>query len=142
MKQSVLFLLLMMCSFVRADATPLTLDECLVRSQHVVDATIESFTNEGFANLKVNTVLMGENAPIVAKWVHQCAVSTMREYGKVGSRWILCLAGKGESVLGLYEIRIADNGVAEFKSYDAKWQIVWTPFDAITKKLVMLSPQK
>lgn len=129
----VVSLALTFCHFARPDEAVLTFDQCLQSSSLIVDATIESFTEEGYANLKVHSVLKGGKSPTIVKWVHRCTVQSVRDFGKVGSRWIFCSSGDSSSVKGLFEVRTAKDGSQEYRTSQTESE--WISLAALKERL-------
>jgi len=136
MKTFILLVLLSTGMAVHADTSPLSFEINVEKSDHVVDASIESFTGDGFANLKIHSVLKGKNAPAIAKWLHQCVVKTMKESAEKDSRWIFCLSPNGDTVNAIYKIRTTKEGALECGIFEVeKHQIVWSPLETTQKRI-------
>lgn len=136
MKYCVVVLLLAHSLSCRADTAILTFDQCLQFSPLIFDATIESFTAEGYANVKVHSVLKGEKSPTRVMWVNRCTILPVKSCGKEGSRWIFCGSGDGSSVKGMFEVRTTKDGTQEYRT--SQTEAEWISLAAVKQRMAAL----
>lgn len=75
-----------------AGSRPLGLTFGITRASHIVEATVESFTEEGFANIRITSELKGKNAPnILKRYTSGCFVYVAKTCLKKGERYIFLI---------------------------------------------------
>lgn len=112
-----LFLLLAFAMHADAKVVALSLDASARWAEHIVDATIEGFTDEGYAKLKIQAVYKGENPPLVAKFVRSCTRDTAKSCLAAGTRAIFFLTQNGGLITGTCALRQAADGTQECEEY-------------------------
>lgn len=112
MKPAVLIIILLLNCSAHALYRDPGLDVQIQASSHILDATVESFTGEGFIRIKVNSVLKGVEPPTTLERHYGCRDRRMSRMTNLGKRYIFVVDNAGKGVSTWMEVR-SENGVDE-----------------------------
>lgn len=81
------------------------LDANICLSSHILDATVESFTDAGSIRIKINSVLKGTEPPAILERHYGCRDQRMSRVTTLGKRYIFVVDREGKGVRAFMEVR-------------------------------------